>query len=198
MDDVTVFEAARSAIGLLKKTFETWVTIGRAVVRAREIADRRGGGKTFMRLIEQQSLAPLVDKATASRLERIMKQLPAVIAWHETLTTKQKIEWAAPTTIMKRCPVFNKPKPALDEPKPPTKGEQDRMALAAALEEIEQLKKRADGDTFKPSEPINDIARALYGTFEGFPHEKGEKVAKMWLKLINDAKAAKRAKAKAA
>jgi hypothetical protein len=26
-------------------------------------------------------------------------------------------------------------------------------------------------------EPINDIAKALYGQFEGYPHDKGEKIA---------------------
>jgi hypothetical protein len=54
MDDVAVFEAGRVSVNQLKKTFDLWVTIGTAVVRARDIADRRGGGKTFMRLLQQQ------------------------------------------------------------------------------------------------------------------------------------------------
>jgi hypothetical protein len=147
LGDVTLFEAARNAMILLKKTFETWVVIGKAVVRAREISDRRGGGKTFMRIIEQQGLERIVSKSTASTLERIMSNLPAVTAWHETLTDRQQVDWAAPTTILKRCPVFNAPKPDDGKPKPPTKAEQDRMALAAALEENHRLKK-ADGSLF--------------------------------------------------
>jgi hypothetical protein len=71
LGDIQIFEAARSAIGLLKKTFDTWITIGRAVVRARDIADRRGGGKTFMRLIEQQGLVPAISNMRSGRLVRI-------------------------------------------------------------------------------------------------------------------------------
>jgi hypothetical protein len=108
LDDAAVFEAARSAATLLKKTFETWVTIGRAVVRARQIADQRGGGKTFMRLIHQQGLGPVVPKATASRLERIMAQLPGVEEWRLTLTVKQQIEWASPSSVCSRCPALKK------------------------------------------------------------------------------------------
>jgi hypothetical protein len=117
LDDATVFEAARSAVVVLKKTFETWVVIGKAVVRARDIADRRGGGKTFMRLIEQQGLGRVVNKATASTLLRIMDRLGEVTTWHQTLTDRQQIDWAAPTTILKRCPVFAKPKPDDAAPK---------------------------------------------------------------------------------
>ena len=164
LDDTTVFEAARNAVMLLKKTFETWVVIGKAVVRARDIADRRGGGKTFMRLIEQQGLDRIINKTTASTLLRIMERLSEVTAWHETLTEKQQIDWAAPTTILKRCPVFAQPKPD-NADKPPTKGEQDRMALAAAIEENERLKqqlKRSDGSLFDlKRDTAEDIVAAM-------------------------------------
>jgi hypothetical protein len=164
LSDNEVFEAARQAVMLLKKTFATWVTIGKAVMRARDIADRRGGGKTFMRLIEQQGLGPIINKSTASNLLRMMERLPDVSAWHETLTAKQQIEWAAPTTILKRCPIFNPPK-ANNADKPPTKAEQDRMALAVALEEVEQLKRRGDGSLFDlKRDNAADIGRVLADT----------------------------------
>jgi hypothetical protein len=166
LDDVTVFENARGAVVILKKTFETWVMIGKAVVRARDIADTRGGGKTFMRIIEQQGLGHVINKTTASTLLRIMERLPEVTRWHETLTVKEKIAWAAPTTILKRCPAFAQPRPDLDpSDKPPTKAEQDRMALAQALEEIEQLKqqlKKVDGSLFDlKRDSAEDIALVL-------------------------------------
>jgi hypothetical protein len=173
LDDTTIFEAARQAVVLLKKTFETWVVIGKAVVRARDIADRRGGGKTFMRLVEQQGLSRVVNKTTASTLLRIMERLPEVTKWHETLTDRQQIDWAAPTTVLKRCPVFAKPKP--NEPKPLTKGEQDRQALAAALEENAKLKRREDGDRFKPTDSADDIATVLVGMFSA---SKAREIAK--------------------
>jgi hypothetical protein len=192
LGDIQIFEAARSAIGLLKKTFDTWITIGRAVVRARDIADRRGGGKTFMRLIEQQGLGRIVDKATASRLERIMERLPEVTAWHETLTEKQRIDWAAPTTIIKRCPVFATPKPDADQPKPLTPAEKDRQALAVALDENhklrQQLTNREDGDRFKPSDSAKDIAAVLVGMFS--PH-KAEDIARSMLTLVKGHKSGK-------
>lgn len=166
LDDITVFENARSAVALLKKTFETWVVIGKAVVRARDIATERGGGKTFMKLIEQEGLGSIVNKTTASNLLRIMEQLGEVTKWHETLQPRQQIDWAAPTTILKRCPVFNKPDPeAEDQEKPPTKAQQTSEALAAALEEIEQLKQREEGDRFKPTDTAQDIAMVLVGMF---------------------------------
>jgi hypothetical protein len=45
MEEATLFENARQAIDLLKKTFETWVVIGKAVAAARARADRIGGGR---------------------------------------------------------------------------------------------------------------------------------------------------------
>jgi hypothetical protein len=72
--DTVIFENARGAANSLKKTFETWVVIGKAVVRARDIANERGGGKTFMRLLDQQALGwinnglkPVAHHRTAAR-----------------------------------------------------------------------------------------------------------------------------------
>src|SRR5205085_3532679 len=53
-DGRQLFDCARAALDALKKTFETWTVIGRAAVRAREIADERGGRYTFQRLLDQQ------------------------------------------------------------------------------------------------------------------------------------------------
>jgi hypothetical protein len=174
LDDVAVFEAARNAVVLLKKTFETWVVIGKAVVRARDIADRRGGGKTFMRLIEQQGLATIINKTTASNVLRIMERLADVTKWHETLTPRQQIDWAAPTTILKRCPVFAQPKPEPDL-KPPTKAQQTTAELAKALQEIEQLKqqlKRGDGGLFDlRKDTAENIAKTIIKTI-GTPRAK--------------------------
>jgi hypothetical protein len=173
LEDQTIFDNARSAIVSLKKTFESWMTIGKGVVRAREIADRRGGAKTFMRLIEQQGLASIVNKATASNLLRIMERYADVVRWHESLTDRQRIDWAAPTTIIKRCPIFCNPSLA-DDGNRMTPAERDRQALAAALERIadleRELSQRQDGDTFDyRTTPAKQIAKTVIGNLQPYP-----------------------------
>lgn len=142
--DNAIFEAAREAIqGLRKQTFDWWIILGRAVQRAREIADRLGGRQTFMRLLEQQGLASVVgQKATWTRLLQIMENLPEVEKWRETLTPRQQIEWVAPTTIHKHCPVFLKPTTPDGKPKErkPTTLEVTEKHLIDAHNEIDQLK----------------------------------------------------------
>jgi hypothetical protein len=181
LDDTAVFEAARQAVTLLKKTFETWVVIGKAVVRARDIADRRGGGKTFMRLIEQQGLGRIVNKTTASNLLRIMERLPEVVAWHAVLTERQQIDWAAPTTVIKHCPAFAQPR--LQGPRPPTRAEQDRVALAAAIEENERLKRSRDDERFTPTDTADNVAEAIVGMFTA---GKASAIAKRILALVKE------------
>jgi hypothetical protein len=134
MDEVTIFEAARNAVTLLKKTFETWTVIGKAVVAARTRADRVGGGKTFRRILEQQGLAMVVPPATATRLEAIMAHLADVEAWRAGLTDNQRFRWAAPSAVFKHCPMFAKDRtklrPAM-KPRRPSK-----MNLEAAIDTI--------------------------------------------------------------
>jgi hypothetical protein len=116
---------------------DSWVAIGRAVVQAQEISDTLKREKrkewrrtTFQSLIEQAGLARVVDKSTATRLKKIMAKLPDVYKWYETLTERQKILYAAPTTILKYCPAFHdivaaKTKAKVTEPKPPTRQQFD-------------------------------------------------------------------------
>jgi hypothetical protein len=54
-----------------------------------------------------------------SRLIKVMDNLEAVEAWRATLTEKQRVEWASPDTIIRRCPVFNPP-PAADAKREPS------------------------------------------------------------------------------
>jgi hypothetical protein len=181
LDDATVFENAREAVTTLKKTFDTWIVIGRAVVRAREIADRRGGGKTFKTVLEQQDLG-FIHKSTLSCLERIMESLPAVVKWHETLQPREQIDWAAPRTIIKRCPVFASVPEQKDEAeKPLTKTEQTNMALANALERVAELETREDGDRFKATDTPKDIATVLVSMFTA---RKAKQIAECILEML--------------
>ena len=119
-DELALCEAARQSALQIKLTFDNWMTIGRAVAALRKHADRLiekgwAAPTTFARLIEQQGLGQLLDKAKTSRLLTIMDRLPEVQAWHATLTLKEQIARASPDSIMRNCPVFNQPA----EPKPP-------------------------------------------------------------------------------
>jgi hypothetical protein len=119
-DELALCEAARQSALQLKLTFDNWMTIGRAVAALRNHADRLiekgwAARTTFPRLIEQQGLGQLLDKAKMSRLLAIMDRLPEVQAWHATLTLKEQSAWASPDSIMRKCPAFNEPA----EPKPP-------------------------------------------------------------------------------
>jgi hypothetical protein len=182
LQDVAIFDAARSAVTLLKKTLATWLMIGEAVVRAREIADRRGGRKTFMRLIEQQGLSKIVDKATASRLLRIMENRIEVERWHQSLNEDQQVRWASPTAVFKHCPIFAIEKP--EGERKPSPYAQLKEEHVKALQENYQLKQREDGDSFKPSDKADDIAIAIIGMLETKPG-KAIQVAKLILDKLN-------------
>jgi hypothetical protein len=79
--------------------------------------------------------------------------------------------------------VFAKPERDPNEPKPLTKAEQDRMALAAALEENAKLKQCEDGDRFKPTDTVKDIATVLVGMFSS---SKAKAIAGEMLNMIKD------------
>jgi hypothetical protein len=112
MEDHQIFEAARVAVASLSKTFELWMTVARGVELARAKADRIGRRNAFQRILEQQGLAAVLgkewpaQKSTASKLLMILKRLPEVTVWRETLDQHYRIAWAAPTTIYKHCPLF--------------------------------------------------------------------------------------------
>src|SRR5271169_3552756 len=119
-DELALCEAARQSALQSKLTFDNWMTIGRAIAALRTHADGliengRASRTTFPRLIQQQGLGQLLDKAKTSQLLTIMDSLPEVQAWHATLTLKKQIAWASPDSIMRNCPVVNQPA----ESKPP-------------------------------------------------------------------------------
>jgi hypothetical protein len=133
-EENTLFEAARQAVTLLKKTFDTWVVIGKAVAAARAKADRMGGGKTFRRILERQHLARVVPPATATRLLKIIENLPAVTTWHSGLSEERQIAWASPSAVMKHCPALQTTTTPGSRPK--------RKASKTAERELEQANAR--------------------------------------------------------
>ena len=83
-----------------------------------------------------------------SRLLKVMDNLQAVLAWRATLTEKQRVDWASPDTIVRRCPIFNKPKTATAEarPSPYAKLVQANIGLQIELHELKQ--RATHGDPF--------------------------------------------------
>ena len=146
-DELALCEAARQSALQSKLTFGNWMTIGRAIVALRTHADGiekgRASRTTFPRLIKQQGLGQLLDKANTPQLLAIMDRLPEVQVWHATLTLKKQIAWASPDSIMRKCPVFNQPA----EPKPPQPMIRHELGperlqvseLQARVAELEQL-----------------------------------------------------------
>jgi hypothetical protein len=143
-DDIAIFEAARTAVNSLKRTFEMWMTIAVAVERARRIADGRGSRHAFQRLLEQQGIAQALgrtwagQKSTASKLLKILAFRAEVEQWRTGLTDYEQIAYAAPTTIFKHCPLFG------DMREPPKKPSAQREALADADAEMKRSARRAD------------------------------------------------------
>jgi hypothetical protein len=152
-----VFEAGRAAAASLAKTFELWITVARAVELARIKADRIGTRQAFQRILEQQGLAGVLgnswasQKSTANKLLTILDHLPEVEQWRSSLSQAQRINWSAPTTVYKHCPLFgNAALAKLNEPAKEPSGidwnPEDEEALRHALAKaaVENQKLAAD------------------------------------------------------
>jgi hypothetical protein len=102
------------------------------------------------------------------------------------LTERQQIDWAAPTTILKKCPIFTSATPP--DPNRLTPAERDRQQLAAALEENNQLKRqlsqRQDGDTYDPrTTPADEMARTIFGQLQPY-RGKASRFGYAFMKLV--------------
>jgi hypothetical protein len=138
-DERAYIEAGLSALALLRKTFESWVTVGRAIQTLREKADRMGTRKAFARLLEQQGFGEFnKDRATCTRLLRVIENLGEVSAWHAGLEPKQQKAWAHPSTVFLHCPIFKKPK--AEGAKPNARAAKSNNHLSAVMAERDEYK----------------------------------------------------------
>jgi hypothetical protein len=131
-------DAAYEAVQTLKKTFEVWIVILRGLETLKAKADRMGGKKTFQRLREQHGLRnAVVTDAQVSNLFRISERLPEVEEWRrDELDDKRRYRWSAPNTIIKHCPIFQRPSSSKPRPKPAIRKE-DNAVLEARIKELE-------------------------------------------------------------
>jgi hypothetical protein len=168
MAEIAVIEAGRTAMQSLQKTLDLWLAVGAAIKVLRDKADRDGRKQVFKRLMRQNGFAmekpdKVIDKGLVSHLLDVLARKTEVVAWHETLSPKQRREWSAPNTIKKHCPIFAKPRP--DGEKKLTPAEKDRQALAAALEENERLKKQKADERFTPTDTAENVAVTIVAMF---------------------------------
>jgi hypothetical protein len=176
-DERRVLHAAHVASIALRRTFDHWVTVGRGLQMLRQKADQIGTRNAFNDLRDQHRLGDKhFRKEVVSRLLKVMDNLEAVEAWRATLTEKQRVEWASPDTIVRRCPVFNKPKPATAEakPSPYAKLQQANAELQIELHDVKR--RAADGDLFDLK---NDGVETIAGTIiEKVGIDKAVKIAR--------------------
>jgi hypothetical protein len=171
-DEHRVLQAAREALIALRRSFDHWVTVGLGLQLLRQKADLIGTRDAFNELRDQHRLGDQhFRKEVASRLLKVMDNLEAVQAWRAGLTEKQRVEWASPDTIVRRCPIFSKPKTAMAEAKPSPYA---KLAQANAELQIElhDLKQRvARGDAF-------DLKNNSVETIAGTIIDKAVKIAR--------------------
>ena len=108
---------AQEANELLKaggQDYMTWIKLGRGLALMRDDAMRRSHNnmnrfRTIMgELLREHGFGdgPLHDKAVRSRLLAIVDNYSEVHRWREALAPNQKLLWSHPTTIWRRCPLF--------------------------------------------------------------------------------------------
>jgi hypothetical protein len=170
------FDAALAAVTRIKATFEDWTIIGHAIVAARKYADRGGGRKTFQDILSEQRIMPPLDKATVSRLEKIMAHLAEVQQWRATLTEPQRVAWSSPMSVVARCTVFmlEKERRRATTPRKPTRLESALEENAALKAEVESYRRVGDCG-FSRQDRATDIAGVL---MSGLPEPKQRAVMK--------------------
>ena len=103
-DERRVLNAAHLASIALRRTFDHWVKVGRGLQLLRQKADQIGTRNSFNDLRDQHRLGDKhFRKEVVSRLLKVMDNLEAVEAWRTALTEKQRLEWASPDTLVRRC-----------------------------------------------------------------------------------------------
>jgi hypothetical protein len=196
-EDRTQGELALNALHALRKTFDHWMIIAKFVYRMRQLADEKGGRKTFVRLLEQNGCGPgeieeIGGKATLTRLVQIAEHEMEVREWYHELRRDEQLRWAAPTTIFKHCSVFHKGEDGVTGT--PTAVKRKRLDTAKSLkveldranERIKELEEESDGSLFDLChDSADDIATTIVGSISA--HKAGT-LARRILKLLKDAK----------
>jgi hypothetical protein len=107
------FAAARQASSTLRKSFQEWVTVGRAAMIAHQIGDRVGANRNqkhraFKSILIDQGLNWLAENhSTCFYVLAVMKKIDEVMEWHAGLSEREQVKFASPQTIWLRAPCFH-------------------------------------------------------------------------------------------
>ena len=176
-DEHRVLQAAHVALTSLRRSFDDWIAVGRGLQLLRQKADQIGTRAAFNELREQHRLGDRhFRKETVSRLLKVMDNLETVEAWRLTLNEKQRIDWVSADTVLRRCPVFNKPKTATAAAKlsPLRKLARANAELQTELYDLKQ--RSAHGDPFGLQiDSVETIARTI---IDKVGIDKAEKIAR--------------------
>ena len=171
-------EAGRAAWASLRKTFEQWTAIGKAIKVLRDKADRDGRRQTFKILMRQQGFSMegrpedgrVLQKARVTRLLHIMEHLAEVQTWHAGLSPFQQVEWSSPDAVYRHCPVFAKSEAEDEGEKPPSAFAKVKEENRRLQEEVARLAADDVGDVvINRADTAPDIADTLV---RGLPEAK--------------------------
>jgi hypothetical protein len=105
--ELEIFSQARAAGDGLRRSFDAWITIGRATEIARKHADAAGGtqiirGRKFRAILDQQGLG-WFKRNDAAQILKLLAKLSEVVTWRAGLTDHQRLRWASPLSVINRA-----------------------------------------------------------------------------------------------
>jgi hypothetical protein len=113
--EIEIFSRAVAAGHGLRRTFDMWLDIGKAIQVAQRRADAGGGGKKTrgirrMAILEKNGIGWVNGQSSEIvRLGQVMRQLPAVEKWRATLTEYERTR--RPTQSAASLPIRWRPAP---------------------------------------------------------------------------------------
>jgi hypothetical protein len=123
-----------------------------------------GGGRNHKPLSKQER----------SALREIMGK-PEISAWRGTLTDPEKRRLNYPKAVLNRFNAYAKATASPAEDRKPSPFEQMKRDNIKLQEEVHQLKRHGDGNTFSKNDTTKACATAIIGTFDGLSN-KAKKV----------------------
>jgi hypothetical protein len=112
-DELEIFATARAVSTGLRRRWESWVDLGRAIqVIDRHVSVGDGGTKTkglrFYAIARAHGLDWLsANRRTVGYLRELMGRLPEIERWRNGLSDAQRILWASPHSVHVRRGLFN-------------------------------------------------------------------------------------------
>lgn len=167
---VKVGKAGRAAWQRLQKdkTFEDWLTFGRALVDGRRWAMHEAGanrpmGSAYTKLFgdyldDFKLRRPVLDgvdreAANRSRLFELMDNLPEIVSWRATLTPEDRAQWNHPNTVLRNWKRLTQPR----DPRTARRG----PSPAALREDVALLQDELRGAEQRAREALDERAVSI-------------------------------------